>query len=92
MERTCIDRKKESEMKLKYYWPLIAFLVCVIFSGGLMWSHWAKEPVVIVGFTVMLFSMVVTYTMGIRIVLRESLHRSVRRIHHASDLRSFCTA
>ncbi len=30
-------------MKLRYYWPLIAFLVCVTFGGGLMWSHWIKE-------------------------------------------------
>ena len=58
-------------MKTRYFHPLILFLVPTIIGSACLWPPSAVEPVAISGFVFMLFSMVLTYISGIRLVLRD---------------------
>jgi hypothetical protein len=58
-------------MKRKYFMPLIFFMVPTVIASALMWPPAAMHFWLIGGFVIMLFSMVMTYIMGIRIVLKD---------------------
>jgi hypothetical protein len=58
-------------MKRKYFMPLIFFMVPTVIASALMWPPAAMNVWLIGGFVTMLFSIVMTYIFGIRIVLQD---------------------
>jgi hypothetical protein len=66
-------------MKIKYFAPLLFFIVPTVIASALMWPPAAVKFSLIGGFSVMLISMVVTYTTGLRLVLKDK-YRSDQQV------------
>jgi hypothetical protein len=58
-------------MKTKYFTPLVFFIIPTAIASTLMWPPAAMKFELVGGFVVMIFSMIMTYCMGIRIVLND---------------------
>jgi hypothetical protein len=58
-------------MKLKYFAPLVFFVVPTVIGSVLMWPRAAMKVSLIVGFSIMILSMIMTYVFGLRIVLKD---------------------
>ena len=61
-------------MKIKYLTPLVMFLIPTIIASAVMWPPAAMRIELIGGFTIMIFSMSMTYICGIRVVLKDTHH------------------
>jgi hypothetical protein len=59
-------------MKIKYFTPLIMFIVPTVVASAMMWPPAAMQVKLIGGFVIMVFSMVITYFYGIRAVLKDT--------------------
>jgi hypothetical protein len=59
-------------MRLKYFTPLLLFIVPTMIISALMWPPAAMQAKLIGGFAVMILSMAMTYFYGIRAVLNDS--------------------
>jgi hypothetical protein len=59
-------------MKIKYFIPLVLFIVPTIIASAVMWPLAAMQIKLIDWFAVMLLSMVTTYFSGIRAVLNDA--------------------
>jgi len=59
-------------MKIKYFAPLIMFMIPTVIVSALMWPPEAAQPGPIGGFIVMLISVVMTYIYGLQGVLNDT--------------------
>ena len=60
-------------MKIGYFRPLLMFLVPTILGGIVFWPEPILSPFYVGGFALLLVSVIATYTVGIRRVLRDAL-------------------
>jgi hypothetical protein len=58
-------------VKIKYFIPLVLFIVPTIIGSIVLWPPEAIQASLIGGFTVMLLSMIMTYVYGIQSVLKD---------------------
>ena len=56
-------------MKIKYFIPLLLFIIPTVIISAIMWPPAAMQAKLIGGFAVMILSMAMTYFFGIRAVL-----------------------
>jgi hypothetical protein len=59
-------------MKIKYFIPLVLFIVPTVIISAIMWPSAAMQVELIGGFLIMILSMVMTYFYGIRAVLKDT--------------------
>ena len=59
-------------MKIKYFIPLVLFIVPTVIISAIMWPPAAMQVKLIGGFLIMILSMVMTYFYGIRAVLNDT--------------------
>ncbi len=65
-------------MKIKYFFPLVIFLVPTLIGAFLIWPEGARQALPIIGFLVMLISSVGTYFTGIKLVLEDARKEALR--------------
>ena len=58
-------------MKIKYFIPLVLFIIPTLIASAVMWPPAAMQVRLIGGFILMLLSMIGTYFSGIRAVLND---------------------
>jgi len=63
-------------MKIKYFAPLILFMIPTIIVSALMWPPAALQPGPVGGFIVMLISVIMTYIYGLQSVLKDTRQAS----------------
>ena len=59
-------------LKFKYFVPLLTFLIPTIIITPIIWIFETPGFITIIGFTALIISVVVTYYMGIRAVIKDS--------------------
>jgi hypothetical protein len=59
-------------MKIKYFLPLVLFIVPTALVSAAMWPPAAMQAKFIGGFVFMILSMIMTYFSGIRAVLNDT--------------------
>lgn len=67
-------------MKIKYFIPLILFIVPTVIVSPILWPPEAVHVVPIGGFVVMIISMVMTYIYGIQSVLKDTRQVGVKAV------------
>jgi len=60
-------------MKMKYFAPLVFFVVPTVICSVLMWPPAAMKVTLIGGFSIMILSMIMTYIFGLRMVLKDKI-------------------
>lgn len=58
-------------MKIKYFTPLVFFVVPTIICSVIMWPRAAMTVSLIGGFSIMILSMIMTYISGLRMVIKD---------------------
>lgn len=59
-------------LKFKYFVPLLTFLIPTLIITPIVWIFEAPGFLTIIGFTILIISVVVTYYMGIKGVIEDS--------------------
>jgi len=59
-------------MKIKYFFPLVLFIVPTVIASAVIWPPAAMQTKLIGGFAIMIISMIMTYFYGIRAVLKDT--------------------
>lgn len=59
-------------LKFKYFVPLLTFLIPTLIITPIVWIFEAPGILTILGFTILIISVVVTYYMGIKGVIEDS--------------------
>jgi hypothetical protein len=72
-------------MKTKYFTPLLFFIIPTAIISPLMWPTEAMKFYLVGGFVVMILSMIVTYFMGIRVVLRDKTNLRTKQVDDIPD-------
>lgn len=62
-------------MKKKYFIPLLFFVIPTVICSAIMWPPAAMKASLIGGFSLMIFSMIMTYFMGIRLVINDQIQQ-----------------
>jgi len=65
-------------MKLKYFFPLIMFMIPTVIFSILMWPPEALQPIPVGGFVMMLVSVVLTYISGLQSILKDARQADLR--------------